>query len=95
MENVISQPMETYGIYGTHTTEACPMNNKENRKLLLQVASTFEQDANAKGINVVSMYPGVAGLNIAPEVPAMTMFRHIIFGAVIGVMSKFLCGVRK
>ena len=53
MENTISQPMETYG---THTTEACPMNNKENRKLFLQVASTFEQDANSKGINVISMY---------------------------------------
>jgi hypothetical protein len=51
-----NQTMETYGIYGTHTTEACPMNNKENRKLLLNVASTFEQDANAKGINVISMY---------------------------------------
>lgn len=38
---------------------------------------------------------GVAGLNIAPEVPAMTMFRHIIFGAVIGVMSKSLYEVRK
>ncbi len=31
---------------------------------------------------------GVAGLNIAPEVPAMTMSRHIIFGAVIGIISK-------
>lgn len=48
--------METYGIYGSHTTEACPMNNKENRKMLLRVASTFKQDANAKGINVLSMY---------------------------------------
>ena len=38
---------------------------------------------------------GVAGLNIAPEVPAMTMFRHIIFGAVIGVLSKPLFEVRK
>jgi hypothetical protein len=56
MENTILQPMETYGIYGTHTTEACPMNNKENRKMLLQIASTFEQDANAKGIKVISMY---------------------------------------
>ena len=56
MENAISQPMETYGIYGSHTTEACPMNNKENKNLLLQVASTFEQDANAKGIKVISMY---------------------------------------
>jgi hypothetical protein len=56
MEIAILQPMETYGIYGTQTTEACPMNNKENRKMLLQVASTFEQDANAKGIEVISMY---------------------------------------
>ncbi len=29
---------------------------------------------------------GIAGLNIAPEVPAMTMFRHIVFGAVIGIV---------
>ncbi len=31
---------------------------------------------------------GIAGLNIAPEVPAMTMFRHIVFGAVIGILFK-------
>ena len=31
---------------------------------------------------------GIAGLNIAPEVPAMTMFRHIVFGAVIGILAK-------
>jgi len=51
-----NQTMGTYGIYGTHTTEACPLFNEENRKLLLQVASTFENDANAKGIEVLSMY---------------------------------------
>ena len=51
-----NQTMETYGIYGTHTTEACPLFNEENRKLLLQVASTFEKDAAAKGIKVLSMY---------------------------------------
>lgn len=38
---------------------------------------------------------GVAGLNIAPEVPAMTMSRHIIFGAVIGILSKSLFEARK
>ena len=38
---------------------------------------------------------GVAGLNIAPEVPAMTMFRHIIFGAVIGILSKSIFEVEK
>jgi len=29
---------------------------------------------------------GIAGVNIAPEVPAMTLFRHIVFGAVIGII---------
>jgi hypothetical protein len=38
---------------------------------------------------------GVAGLNIAPEVPAMTMSRHIVFGAVIGILSKSLYEERK
>ncbi|MEK0367732.1 MAG: hypothetical protein QQN45_07380, partial [Nitrosopumilus sp.] len=31
---------------------------------------------------------GIAGVNIAPEVPAMTMFRHIVFGAVIGLVVR-------
>ncbi len=37
---------------------------------------------------------GVAGLNIAPEVPAMTIFRHIIFGAVIGILVKPTIGMK-
>ncbi len=36
---------------------------------------------------------GIAGLNIAPEVPAMTLSRHIVFGVIIGIIvgkkSKF------
>ena len=31
---------------------------------------------------------GIAGVNIAPEIPAMTLFRHIVFGAVIGLLFK-------
>ena len=31
---------------------------------------------------------GIAGLNIAPEVPAMTRFRHIVFGLVIGIILR-------
>ena len=38
---------------------------------------------------------GIAGLNIAPEVPAMTMFRHIVFGAVIAIMAKPIMEARK
>ena len=60
MENIMLQPMETYGIYGgIHTAEG-----------------------------------GVAELNIAPGVPAMTMFRYIIFGAIIGIISKSIFGVK-
>ena len=55
-QNNQNQNVGTYGIYGSHTAEACPLFNEENRKLLLQVASTFEKDANAKGIKVLSMY---------------------------------------
>ena len=139
-----NQTMGTYGIYGTHITETCPLFNTESKKLILHVASTFEQDANAKGIKIISMYhsgltlffgyvfmhilrkflsgaiwlhgiifgilvtitavwfgmfpalgSGVAGLNIAPEVPVMTMSRHIIFGAVISILSKPFFEVRK
>lgn len=46
-------------------------------------------------MGIYGAHTGVAGLNIAPEVPAMTMSRHIIFGAVIGVMSKSLYEDRK
>ena len=35
---------------------------------------------------------GIAGLNIAPEIPAMTMFRHIVFGAVIGIVVSKMNG---
>ncbi len=38
---------------------------------------------------------GIAGINIAPEVPAMTMSRHIVFGAVIGILSKSILEIRK
>ena len=38
---------------------------------------------------------GIAGLDIAPEVPAMTMFRHIVFGAVIGILSKPVLEAKK
>lgn len=31
---------------------------------------------------------GIAGLDIAPEVPAMTLFRHVVFGAVLGILFQ-------
>jgi hypothetical protein len=40
------------------------------------------------GLTLPSLGYDVAGLNIASEVSAMTMSRHIVFGAVIGIVSK-------
>ncbi len=31
---------------------------------------------------------GIAGLNIAPEVPVVTFIRHVAFGLTLGLMIK-------
>jgi len=31
---------------------------------------------------------GIAGLNIAPEVPVVTLIRHVAFGLTLGLMIK-------
>ena len=38
---------------------------------------------------------GIAGLNIAPEVPAMTLSRHIVFGVIIGIVVSKMTGGEK
>jgi len=35
---------------------------------------------------------GIAGLNIAPEVPLMTLVRHIVFGLVLGLVISWRKG---
>ncbi len=48
--------MDLYGIYGSHTTEACPLFNKDNRKLLLETAAGMEETAGRFGVKVVAAY---------------------------------------
>jgi hypothetical protein len=48
--------MGLYGIYGSHTTEACPLFNEDNRKLVLETVDGFEKTANKQGIKIVGMY---------------------------------------
>ena len=48
--------MDLYGIYGSHTTEACPLFNKDNRKLLLEAAAGMEETAGHFGVKVVAAY---------------------------------------
>jgi hypothetical protein len=48
--------MALYGIYGSHTTEACPLFHRGNRKLLLETAAGFDDTAGRFGIKVVAAY---------------------------------------
>ena len=46
--------MGLYGIYGTHTQEACPLYNDESRKYLLRVAPTMAKDAEKYNVNILN-----------------------------------------
>ena len=48
--------MGLYGIYGSHTTEACPLNNKETRRLVIEGSPHFKQLAENANVKVVGQY---------------------------------------
>ena len=48
--------MGLYGIYGTHTQEACPLYNAESRKYLLRVAPTMAKDAEKSNVNILNQF---------------------------------------
>ena len=48
--------MGLYGIYGTHTQEACPLYNAESRKYLLRVAPTLAKDAEKNNVNMLYQF---------------------------------------
>ena len=48
--------MGLYGIYGTHTQEACPLYNDESRKYLLRAAPTMAKDAEKSNVKMLNMH---------------------------------------
>ena len=48
--------MRTYGIYGSHTTEGCPLFNRENRQLLLSMVENFENKAHRYNVKIKEQY---------------------------------------
>jgi hypothetical protein len=48
--------MGLYGIYGSHTTEACPLFNVENRKLILEIAEVLEKTASKNRVKILEQY---------------------------------------
>jgi len=48
--------MGLYGIYGSHTTEACPLNNAETRKLVLEHGPKIIEEASKLNIKIINQY---------------------------------------
>ena len=48
--------MGLYGIYGSHTTESCPLNNKENRRYVIEGGPKFKQMAESANVKVIGQY---------------------------------------
>jgi hypothetical protein len=48
--------MGLYGIYGSHTTEACPLNNPETRKLVLEHGPKIVEEASKQNIKIINQY---------------------------------------
>ncbi len=45
-----------YGVYGSHTTESCPLNHRENRLAVIEGGPLFKQTAEAANVKVVAQY---------------------------------------
>ena len=48
--------MGLYGIYGSHITESCPLNNKEIRKLVIEGGPRFKELAESVNVKVIGQY---------------------------------------
>ena len=52
-----SQTVALYGIYGSHTIEACPLNNVESRRIVVHAAQVMESLSKKYKINkIVGQY---------------------------------------
>lgn len=48
--------MSLYGIYGEHTIESCPLNNKETRQIVYSTQANLHADAEAVGAKLIAQY---------------------------------------
>ena len=48
--------MALYGVFGNHTVEACPLNNKENRTFILNNGPKLHETAEKDNIKIIGMY---------------------------------------
>ena len=48
--------MGMYGIYGSHTTESCPLNNQQNRRAVIEGGPQIKQMAESAGVKIIAQY---------------------------------------
>ena len=48
--------MVLFGVFGTHTTEACPINNQKNRKYLLAEGPKYPEYAAKNNVKILGQY---------------------------------------
>ena len=48
--------MALYGIYGSHTTESCPLNNQTSRKMVIEGGPHFKELAESVDVKVIGQY---------------------------------------
>jgi hypothetical protein len=55
-ECIYTYYMSSYGIYGEHSQEKCPLYNEEHRKYLLRVAPTIEKKAQEYNVKMLHQF---------------------------------------
>ena len=48
--------MALYGIFGKHSVESCPLNNAENRKLVIKIDEQLGKIADRNNTNILHRY---------------------------------------
>ena|SRR2546425_7894367 len=48
--------MGLYGIYGNHTPESCPLNNVENRRLVIKMAEQLDKVVGKNNAKMLQQY---------------------------------------
>jgi hypothetical protein len=48
--------MGLYGIYGNHSPETCPLNNVENRRLVIKMAEQFDKVLTKNNAKMLQQY---------------------------------------
>ena len=48
--------MGSFGVYGEHTQQACPLYNKESREYLLSQAQNMEKNAQKYGVKILHQF---------------------------------------